>query len=168
MAAISQTTLSIAISIKFSLKFVPKDPMNNIPALVQIMAWRRPGDKPLSGPVMVSLLTHICVTRPQWVKGDLNRFSFTRICAHLISLILYYILYCSNMYEWWAWFYTTKDQKANVAYVIISGPSPIQSEKMQRNRCKINNIWVTFWHLFLNKRSTAIAGIECLSAVPVR
>ena len=40
----------------------------NIPALVQIMAWRRPGDKPLSEPMMVSLLTHICVTRPQWVK----------------------------------------------------------------------------------------------------
>ena len=32
------------------------------------MAWRRPGDKPLSGPMVVSLLTHICVTRPQWVK----------------------------------------------------------------------------------------------------
>ena len=53
------------ISIKFSLKFVPKDPINNIRALVQIMAWRRPGDKPLSEPVMVGLLTHICVTRPQ-------------------------------------------------------------------------------------------------------
>ena len=25
------------------------------------MAWRRPGDKPLSGPMMVSLLTHICI-----------------------------------------------------------------------------------------------------------
>ena len=43
-------------------------PINNIPALVQIMAWRRPGDKPLSGPMMFRLLTHICVTRPQWVK----------------------------------------------------------------------------------------------------
>ena len=32
------------------------------------MAWRRPGDKPLSEPTVVSLLTHICVTRPQWVK----------------------------------------------------------------------------------------------------
>ena len=31
------------------------------------MAWRRPGDKPLSEPMMVSLPTHICVTRPQWV-----------------------------------------------------------------------------------------------------
>ena len=34
--------------IKISLKFVPKGPINNIPALVRIMAWRRPGDKPLS------------------------------------------------------------------------------------------------------------------------
>ena len=38
----------ILISIKISLKFVPKGPINNIPSLVQITAWRRPGDKPLS------------------------------------------------------------------------------------------------------------------------
>ena len=62
------------LSLKISLKFVPKVQINNIPALVQIMAWRRPGDKPLSEPMMVSLLTHICVTRPQWVKFT------TRIC----------------------------------------------------------------------------------------
>ena len=54
--------------IKISLKFVHKGPINNIPALVQIMAWRRPGDKPLSGPMMERLPTHICVTRPQWVN----------------------------------------------------------------------------------------------------
>ena len=60
---------NVRISVKFSLKFVHKGPINNIPVLVQIMAWRRPGDKPLSEPVMVSLLTHICVTRPQWVNG---------------------------------------------------------------------------------------------------
>ena len=36
------------ISIEISLKFVPKGPIKNIPALVQIMAWRRSGDKPLS------------------------------------------------------------------------------------------------------------------------
>ena len=30
------------------------------------MAWRRPGDKPLSEPLIGSLPTHICVTRPQW------------------------------------------------------------------------------------------------------
>ena len=59
---------NVWISIKISLKFVLKGPINNIPALVQIMAWRRPGHKPLSEPLMVSLLTHICVTRPQWVN----------------------------------------------------------------------------------------------------
>ena len=59
---------NVRISIKISLNFVPKGPINNNPALVQIMAWRRSGDKPLSEPMMVSLLTHICVTRPQWVN----------------------------------------------------------------------------------------------------
>ena len=47
---------NVRISIKISLKFVAKSPMNNIPALVQIMAWRRSGDKPLSEPMMVSFL----------------------------------------------------------------------------------------------------------------
>ena len=47
---------------------VPKVPINNIRALVQIMAWRRSGDKPLSEPMMDSLLMHICVTRPQWIN----------------------------------------------------------------------------------------------------
>ena len=60
---------NVWISIKISLKFVPKGPINNIPALVHITAWHRSCDKPLSEPMMVSLPTHICVTRPQWVKG---------------------------------------------------------------------------------------------------
>ena len=59
---------NVKISINISLKFVPKGLINNIPALVQIMAWRRPGDKPLSEPMMVRLPTHICVARPQWVN----------------------------------------------------------------------------------------------------
>ena len=63
---------NVWISIKISLKFVPKRSINNIPTLVQIMARRGPGDKPLSEPMMVSLLTHICVTRLQWVKQRIN------------------------------------------------------------------------------------------------
>ena len=59
---------NVSILIKISLKFVPKSPINNIPALVQIMAWRRPGEKSLSEPMLVRLLTHICVTRPRWVN----------------------------------------------------------------------------------------------------
>ena len=59
---------NVWIPIKISLKFVPKGPINNIPALVQIIAWRRSGDKPLFEPMMVSLPTHICVSQPQWVN----------------------------------------------------------------------------------------------------
>ena len=40
------------ISIKISLKFVPRGPINNILALVQIMARRQTGDKPLSEAMM--------------------------------------------------------------------------------------------------------------------
>ena len=61
---------NVWISIKISLKFVPKVPINKIPALFQIMAWRRPGDKPLSEAMVFSLLTYICVTRPQWVNNN--------------------------------------------------------------------------------------------------
>ena len=61
---------NVWISINISLKIVPWGRINNIPTLVQVMAWRRPGDKPLSEPMMARLPTHICVTRPQWVNKD--------------------------------------------------------------------------------------------------
>ena len=56
-------------SVEFSLKFVPKGPINIIPALVLIMAWRGPSDRPLFEPMLVRSLTHICVTRPQCVNA---------------------------------------------------------------------------------------------------
>ena len=40
------------ISIWISLKFVPKGPINDSTALVQVMAWRQTGDKPLSEPML--------------------------------------------------------------------------------------------------------------------
>ena len=59
---------NVWLSIKISLKFVPMSPINNIPTLIQIMAWCWSGNKTLSEPMVVSLLTHKCVTRPQWVN----------------------------------------------------------------------------------------------------
>ena len=56
------------ILIQISLKFFHKGPIYNKAALVQIVAWRRTGDKPLSKPVC--LLTPLCITRPQRVKPD--------------------------------------------------------------------------------------------------
>ena len=59
---------NVLIPNEISLKFVPKGPINNIPALVQIMTWHWPGNKLLSESMMIKLLTHVCVTRPQWVE----------------------------------------------------------------------------------------------------
>ena len=91
------------ISIKISLKFVPKGPINNIPALVQIMAWRRSGGKPLSEPMMVSLLTHICVTRPQWVNASQHHINGLMQERHnSIANPLELYLSCTNP-STWAW-----------------------------------------------------------------
>ena len=40
------------ILIQISLKFVPMIPIDSKPALVQVMAWRWRGDKPLSEPML--------------------------------------------------------------------------------------------------------------------
>ena len=61
---------NVWIWLKVSLQLLLKGLVDNIPSFVQIMAWSRPGDKPLSEPMMIGLPTHICVTRPQWVKRD--------------------------------------------------------------------------------------------------
>ena len=44
---------NIRISIQISLRIVPNNPINNIPAPVQIMAGYRPSNKPLSEPMLV-------------------------------------------------------------------------------------------------------------------
>ena len=53
---------NVQISIKISLKFIPKGPIDNKSALFQVMAWRRTGDKPLPE----SMLTQF--TRGRWVN----------------------------------------------------------------------------------------------------
>ena len=55
-------------NVLISLNFVSKVRINNISALVHTMAWCQSGDKPFSELMMASLLTHLCVTRPQSVK----------------------------------------------------------------------------------------------------
>ena len=92
---------NVRISIKISLEFVPWGPIINIPALVQIIAWRWPGDKPLSEPMMVSLLTHIYVTRPKWVKMGIGKNS--DILFHFFSF-KHSRLIC-NICTWYSYIY---------------------------------------------------------------
>ena len=77
---------NVWIWIKISSQFVPRGPINNIPALIQIMAWRRPGDKPFSEPMVLSLVTHICASRPQWVKTCI-RFCCAVFCCVFITIL---------------------------------------------------------------------------------
>ena len=70
---------NVWISIEISLKFVPRGPINNIPALVQIMACHLVSAKPLSEPMMVSLLTHISMAQ----------------CKTAVSPLLTHLRYCS-------------------------------------------------------------------------
>ena len=78
MAAILQTIfpcafylMKILYFVWISLKFAPMSPIDNTSTLVQVMAWRRTGDKPLPEPnniCWLSLLTHICGTRGRSVN----------------------------------------------------------------------------------------------------
>ena len=61
---------NVLISIEISLKFITKGPINNIPALVDVLAWHRL-DGALSEPMM-PILTHIFATLPQRV-ASVNR-----------------------------------------------------------------------------------------------
>ena len=72
---------------KISLKFVPKGSISNIPALVQIMAWRRLGDKPLYEPMLACSPTQICVSRPQWVNNGVTAVLHIAIDIYTFSII---------------------------------------------------------------------------------
>ena len=47
---------NVRISIQISLKFVPNGPIDNKSALVQVIAWRRTGDKPLPEPMLTQFI----------------------------------------------------------------------------------------------------------------
>ena len=57
-----------------SSKSVPKGPIDNIPEFIRIMAWSRPGEKPLFDPMIVRSPKHVCVTGPHWVEKN-NAFT---------------------------------------------------------------------------------------------
>ena len=90
---------NIWILIKISLKVVASSPIDNKPALVQIMAWHRPGDMPLSEPMLVSSLTHICVTQPQWVN-DFKYVFMYRVVSRTESSQWETPLLCKDISHW--------------------------------------------------------------------
>ena len=79
---------NILISMKFSLKAIPKGSITNIPALVQITAWHRAGDRQLSESMMIILPAKSCVTLPQFDRrwNKLKQYSCGSRC-HIFGTI---------------------------------------------------------------------------------
>ena len=141
---------NVWISITISLKFVTRGSINNTPTLFQIMAWRRPGGKPLSETMMVRLLTHICVTRPQWVKVSPKPSSKTIVCKSRSSSSWFDI----NIYMHILWMYskvpsvyhqycTMYHQYRNWTLFIQPIPYAVTS-RSETVRCLYIPVWVQY------------------------
>ena len=104
------------------------------------MAWRRLGDKPLSGSMMISLLTHICITWPQWVKKPQQT-----LCAMLYSSLSVGI----DCILWWR--HQMETFSALLAICAGNSSSPVNSPHKGRWRgalmfsliCAWMNDWVS-------------------------
>ena len=83
IAPLSRTTFSNA----FSKMKIYEFRIKNIPSLVQIMAWCSPGDKPLSEPMMVRLLTHI------WISLKISMF-FPKFRINSIPSLVQIMAWC--------------------------------------------------------------------------
>ena len=95
---------NVRISIKISLKLVPEGPIISIPALVQILVWRRTGDKPLSEPMMVRSLTHICITWPHGVSGlaqecNISTANILEILQSYTKLLICIVKYVTHSFS---------------------------------------------------------------------
>ena len=124
---------NVWILIQFSLKFVLKDPIKTIPTLVQIMAWRRLDDKPLFEWMVVSLLTYICVTRPQWVN---TAFMFGR------GFLLYYCNTLINILLVEDFCYST------ICGCVIPSSSTVSQDADVNDINNIMSLWVNIIHIW--------------------
>ena len=77
------------IPIHISLKYDHMSPIDNKPALVQVMAWRRTGDKPLTVPMMTQFMAHICGTRGRIVKWPIHTLKNHKLGRPIFIIIHY-------------------------------------------------------------------------------
>ena len=159
------------------MKFVPGGPINNFPALVQIMAWRRPGDKPLSEPMVVRLPTHICVTRPLWVKFTEPRLLTTKRIFSLVSTLRAEQSGCHFADEifntilgrkWWHCDSNFIELRANEQYVPIGSYDVLAPSRRQAitwtSQCRPNSRMHTYVPPGINelRRLVTYAAVDCI------
>ena len=92
------------ISIQISLKFVPRSPIDNKVALVQVMVWHQTGFKPLSEPMMV-WFTDVALgemSQSSWLTSSWS-YSSPEMIYHygLMKYVLYFhVQNPSNIISW--------------------------------------------------------------------
>ena len=81
---------------KISLKFVSSVPINNVSALVQIVAWRRTDDKPLSDPLLTQLSgTYVC--HPATTNRDLIQYWPSSVMPYGVTMPLFTYWYLGGV-----------------------------------------------------------------------
>ena len=93
----------VRITIQISPKFVSECSNDNNPALVYMIAWHRPGDKPLSEPMLTRLTDKfVCGTRGKWVNDGSDQIGGIMVlayCCHIFHEIVV-SLYSAHLLIW--------------------------------------------------------------------
>ena len=97
------------------------------------MAWRRPDDKPLSETMMVSLPTHICVTRSQWVNPRLANYEYRQCISNQntwnLAIFVLHVSVC---------FFSDKESQVAKIHVMTKswiGDKPISKSTVTQVSC---------------------------------
>ena len=102
------------IIIQISFRFVSKCPIFNIPALVQIMAWRRPGDKPSSESMMVIVYASLGLIE---LKDIMHMVIFCFVFLVDLSFSSHPFPWCIYLYHsglsYWHWIRLPRYQWSN-------------------------------------------------------
>ena len=132
---------NVWISLNISLAFVPEFRINTIPELVQIMAptsWQA-----IIWTMMVNLVTHICVTRPQWV----NVCKMSRIS--LYCPITY--LSCEFCTKIRLFCYPFGHDDYGIPIFSIEGYyCPIVKSFSEALKCTVRKLYIIYGSLYLN------------------
>ena len=124
------------------------------------MAWCRPGNKPLSEPVMVRLPMHICVTRPQWANPPMM------MIWNLVFTEFFFFLYKELKFGTLFIFYsaTANDLDPNNVTVAPTQEGGVQMKWMDPPMP--NGLIVTYEIEFWDQQLDNVSGDVALSMFP--
>ena len=144
------------LPIKISLKFVPKGPINNIPALVQIMAWRRTGDKPLSEPMMTRRIYMYASLGLNELKGPCDQMltHWGRGISNAAEL-------CQHWLKWWHVAWRAPSHYLNQCWLIVNW-IPGNKPRSTFNEKNIYFLWrQCFWKCRLQNGDQFFSASMC-------